>query len=161
MRGWSQVLYCSEYNSVLSPAEGSLVQSAETESTRQIAPSRLFDPQTFVRVCRDHDLLRSSQPQPDLSPETIRREFFASPVVCEMVGAAQQIEPAINPAMLRSAAVGSNLCELSRGRAYLSACEKVRGRKFTDVLLIDSAIASGDMRYLGELFGSLRARIPT
>jgi len=141
--------------------EGSLIDAAQSESTNQIPPSPLFDPQTFIRICKDGDFIAAGAAPPEPPPEAVREEFLANPVVREIVEAAHQIEPAIDLQTLRDAPVWSNTAgDLRPGRAYLRLCEIVRHRAFTDVVLTDAGISKRDMRYLGDVFDSLNELRP-
>jgi len=134
-----------------------LSRLARIESLNQIPPSPLFEPRTFLRLYRDSDFSRPAHEPLPFDEHQIRREFLDSPVLRELVEAARRLEPAIS--LNEATPAWSNAAGgLRLGAAYLRACEIVRNRRFSHVVLLDSSVAWQDMRYLADVFGFLESQ---
>ena len=78
---------------------GSLLTRADSISVRQISPSRLFIPSTFLRVCAEG--YRSYLNGEVKRESSDARAYIDSPIGRHQFWAANLIEPAIDPKLIR------------------------------------------------------------
>jgi hypothetical protein len=115
----------------------SMLASMNTVSTRQIPPTPLFEPATYIRICRESYYRRQTGDIPQVDPEALRRRFLDSPLVQEFILDANRIDPAVDPTRIATAPVMSNLVgDHALGEAYFEACRLVGRERFTDVVLV-------------------------
>jgi glycosyltransferase involved in cell wall biosynthesis len=137
----------------------SLLQSMDALSARQIPPSPLFVPTTYLRVCSGAGISVNSTHADALDLENIRKAFFKGRAMRELVDAARYIDPAIDMRDIENAPVMSNLIgDFRPGAAYLRACEIVGASVFTDVILVKENVAEEDFAYVKNLFNAIAAR---
>lgn len=133
-----------------------LLRQANALSARQIPPSRLFEPQTFLRLAADGYARYRKNPDlrddylPEVSP-------IRHPVIFEHVLAANRIEPQIDWRRLITVAQCTNLSfgDVRIGVAYYEICRLVATRTFDDVFLLPSFGIGGAERYLLHLIEAL------
>jgi glycosyltransferase involved in cell wall biosynthesis len=143
---------------------GSVLARANELSVRQIPPSPLFEPATFRRVARE-SYARTGRapaaftqaghmPQPsDLDRPTLRA----------LVKAANAIEPAIEPAIVRQGTFFSPVDEhlIGVGRAYYEICGSVEGAgPFDEVFLLPFEGTGGAETFLRNVMFALHAARP-
>jgi hypothetical protein len=114
----------------------SMLASMNRGSTRQIPPTPLFEPATWVRICRESYYRRQTGEVPQVDPEALRRRFLDSFLIREFILDANGIDPAVDPVPIASAPVMSNLVgDHALGEAYFEACRLVGRERFTDIVL--------------------------
>jgi glycosyltransferase involved in cell wall biosynthesis len=133
-----------------------LMRQATAISTRQIPPSLLFQPTTFLQLAangyarfRENPNLRDDY-LPELSP-------IHHPVIFEHILAANRIEPQIDWQRLVAAQWYTNLHfgDVRIGVAYYEICRIVATRTFDDVFLLPFFSAGGGERYLLNVIEAL------
>jgi hypothetical protein len=113
-----------------------MLASMNAGSVRQIPPTPLFDPPTYVRVCRESYYRRRLGDIPAVDPEALRRDFLANRSIRRSNIEANRIDPAIDPTSAIAAPVTSNLsADHALGEAYFEVCRRVGPQHFSDVIL--------------------------
>ncbi|MFC5082692.1 glycosyltransferase [Microvirga arabica] len=135
---------------------GSLLKSADALSIRQIPPTRLFEPLTYLEVsgrfharyfAKDAALNEVVTTQPNLlDVDRIQDKFrFAN-----------AIEPAISLEKYRSVPVmGNDVGTAPLGTAYYTLCDIIRGISFSDIFIVPFFSREGGVRYILSLMESL------
>jgi glycosyltransferase involved in cell wall biosynthesis len=137
---------------------GSLLEQANALSTRQIPPSRLFEPPVYRRVCaRAFAELKSGasnkRPERGLHLHSVRND----PVCRDLFAAANRIEPSIDLDRFAPRDCSTNLPgpDLTAGSAYFELCEAIGDRRFSDVFLVPWFTTGGAERYLASIIRAL------
>lgn len=126
---------------------------------REIPPSRLFAPPTFLRVCGP--FAERLERQGDHRATVPRRgaTLMRDPLAQEKIAAANRHEPAIKPAAIAGGGSMTYLdCDLRPALAYLRICEMVGEREFDEVFLLPYLTRGGADRYLLDVMAEI-ARI--
>jgi glycosyltransferase involved in cell wall biosynthesis len=138
----------------------SLLAQTERLSVRQIPASKLFDPEVFVKICREsvEDLRRGSKPQPKLKG----RDFFDDAVSRYLIAAANRIDPEIDlePFMNSEEYIVSRASRLEIGSAYFDICKSIGNKVFSHVFLTPWVTRGGADRYLVNIINTLASLKP-
>jgi Glycosyl transferase family 2 len=114
----------------------SLLLGMNITSTRQIPPTPLFEPATYLRACGPSFRRRQVEREAPADVDRIRSRFLHHPATREAVLDANAIDPAIDPKRIEDLPVLPNQHgDLSLGEAYYRACRLVGSLRFTDVVL--------------------------
>jgi glycosyltransferase involved in cell wall biosynthesis len=138
----------------------SLLNQADALSARQIPPSKLFEPKTYLEVCKPH----LAHLAPPISPDEINRsarDFLSADETQDLIAKAQAIEPEIQVWRYQHAPIWSNLpSDFAVGRAYHTICRALEGRVFDEVFLCPFVSRGGAERYLLALMEAMYQRTP-
>ena len=138
--------------------DGSLLEQANAVSMREIPPSRLFEPPTYLKVCARAfaELKRGTRTEPIAQQMNLHRTLD-DPVCRDLFTAANRIEPSIEFDRFGPAHFGTNLpdAKLTPGAAYYELCELVGDRRFSDVFLVPWFSTGGAERYLSSIIQAL------
>jgi len=144
---------------------GSLLEEANSNSTRQIPPCTLFDTRTWVRITADdYDRLASSGGLiPDIPEEQARYGRFQGSLLQAALMAANAIDPAIDPTWIQTARLGSNVDfrSVAVGIAYHEICKIIDGQQFDEIFLLPFISTGGADRYLRDVMQALYHISPT
>lgn len=136
-----------------------LLQNMNVISARQIPPTPLFEPATYLRICANAALASERATGGGQFLEEVRHGFLESPVIQALVEAARRIDPAIDLSHMKTAPVMSNTVgDLIPGAAYLQACKIVGASTFTDVLLADTTLPKEDVAHVTNVLTAIAAR---
>jgi glycosyltransferase involved in cell wall biosynthesis len=118
----------------------SLLHGMNATSVRQIPPSALFDPVTYIKICRSSYWGLRKGERPQINTAEMFKNFKDDSSIQTMVAAANEIEPAISLIKLEGAPLISNLAgDLTLGQAYYKACKIVMTERFDHVIVAGSA----------------------
>lgn len=127
----------------------SLLQSMRSISTRQIPPTPLFEPSTYLAACAADYLRRDELEEIHRRERPTMQDFFTNPLCLELARAANEIDPGIDISQARHGLGGSNLgIPLGPGLAYYQACKNVGRTTFTDVVLFPFITKGGGEKYI-------------
>ncbi|HEX8168858.1 MAG TPA: glycosyltransferase [Beijerinckiaceae bacterium] len=125
-------------------------------STRQIPPTPLFEPATYIRTCRESYYRRRLGQIPQVDPAELRSRFLDDPAIKELVLEANRIDPAVDPARIEAAPVMSNLVgDFALGEAYFQACRLVGNERFTDVVVATEIGPASPQRHCLDVCSAL------
>lgn len=145
--------------------EGSLLDQSNKLSTRQIPPCTLFEPETWVRVTREayERLAPFGGTRPDAPDGTGWGAVIDSAPHRAFIRAANAIDPAVNPSLLKASVFGSNLSGpgVAAGLAYHEICQIIGAQRFDEVFLLPFIATGGAERYLGDVMQGLYEMRPT
>ncbi len=134
-----------------------LLDAMNTATTRQIPPARLFVPEIYRHVCESCEYDSDRTLPLETHSNSIRNSFFESPVLRTLVREASLIEPEIALDNLRnSPGISNTHGNFARGAGYLSACELVGDRQFSDVLFWDGGVPEQGVIKLNHLIQAVR-----
>ena len=145
---------------------GSLMEQAHNQTTRQVLPCTLFEPQTWVRVTSDaYERLAPFGGARPHAPDSVgwRHVLDGAPHLA-FIRAANAIDPGIDPLTLRaSSTFSSNLNgpDLVAGLAYHEICQMVGSQRFDEVFLLPFITTGGAERYLADVMQALYDLRPT
>ena len=142
----------------------SLLNEANRTSARQIRPSTLFEPETYVRITTPYyaSLARFHGVRPDAPDGTGWGSVIDSPLHQAFIHAANAIDPAVHPRMLKQSAHNSNLSApyINVGLAYHEICLTIGRQHFDEVFLLPFIATGGAERYVGDVMHALYAMRP-
>ena len=135
--------------------KGSLLYNADRISARQIPPSRLFTPATFVRLFfGDADASQALLERP--LPPTRGSKVLEDPGYRDLIRRANAIDPAVDLGRYHWNCLGhfNNLADTSVGVAYYDACEIVGANTFDAVFLFPGSEPSDSLvNEIGDFAG--------
>jgi glycosyltransferase involved in cell wall biosynthesis len=137
---------------------GSLLEQANALSTRQIPPSRLFEPPIYRRVCARALAQRESEGGTKRADHGLNLHGVTNdPVFRDLFAAANRIEPLIELDRFAPRDCSTNLPDpdLAAGSAYFELCEAIGDRRFSDVFLVPWFSTGGAERYLASIIRAL------
>ncbi len=115
-------------------------------TARQIPPSDLFVPETFLRVCGAAAANFGGRFRA-VDYENVRRIFLDDPACRIAAHAANQIDPSVDWRQIQQGSAWVNYAgDLRAGAAYYRACALVRGHSFDHIILCDDASQSRRVR---------------
>lgn len=116
---------------------GSQMQESDRISARQIPPSRLFAPATFLRLFAG-EVGAHPPAMPRTEPPTRGVKVLEEPAYREMIRRINAIDPAVELGRYYWNCLGhfSNLMDVAPGVAYYHACEIVGSAEFDAVFLV-------------------------
>lgn len=130
----------------------SLFTKADAISVRHISPSILFTPSVYLRVCAE-SYRRYLNGGVRREPGDARR-YIDSAVGRQHFGAANLIEPAIDPKLNRQAGYCYSIATVSNlniGRRYYEICEKLGDQTYSDIFILPEFGADGVERYISNI----------
>ena len=134
----------------------SLLQKMGSFSTKQIPPTPLYDPCTYLSVCTADYLRRDELER--LSQQKIHStdEFFSNLVCLELTHAANAIDPGIDLSRMVQYVGGTNVAiPLAPGLAYYQACKLIGNARFSDVVLLPFLARAGGEKYILNVMDGL------
>ncbi len=139
---------------------GSLLRQANQVSVRQIPPSILFEPETYLRVCSDSAarLRRGVQRKPGLRGKA----RLGDPSCRFLLAAANRIEPRIEINYLQNGLTWfpANTSNLAIGQAYFDICCRVVGLQFSHIFLLPYFGVGGAERYFSNIINTIHGSRP-
>jgi glycosyltransferase involved in cell wall biosynthesis len=142
----------------------SLLSQANSVSVRQIPPSPLFEPSTFRRIAREAYVRTARAPSVFTQAcHTPTPADLDRPILRALVKAANAIEPAIVPALVRTGPFNSSVDEhvINVGRAYYEICGLVEhAGPFDEVFLLPFEGIGGAETFLRNLMFALHELRP-
>lgn len=127
---------------------------------RVVAFSNLHMPERFIDLCAEGYKHIDQYPLPPRA-EAMREEFYSRETLVDVIQAANAIDPSIRYDDLRSVPMGTNNHPSDRwGAAYYEVCEKIKGRKFTDVVLMPYFSLGGGEKYILQIISSIKSQWP-
>jgi glycosyltransferase involved in cell wall biosynthesis len=142
---------------------GSLMDQARNRTTRQILPSMLFEPRTWVHITRKAyerlAPLGACPRRPDAGWSTL---LDSAPHLA-FIQAANAIDPGIDPAILRASPFSSNVnqANITTAIAYHEICQLIGAQRFDEVFLLPFIARGGAERYVGDIMQALYDMRPT
>ncbi len=139
----------------------SLLQQANAISARQIAPSKLFEPLTWLERCKPY--IRAAQTTADtrLRAQPATRSILECPNIQKWVRQANNIESMIQMDRFVNSAIFTNAqSALDVGIAYYHICELLADLTFDNVFLFPFISKGGAEKYFLEVMHSLYRQFP-
>lgn len=133
----------------------SLLRQADKFSVKQIPPSRLFEPEIFLRTCSDSVERLRNRTLP--APKLRGKARLWDPSARLLIAAANRIEPLIELKYLEDGRSWLPLRapNLAIGQAYFEICRKLTGLRFDHVFLLPNFGVGGAERYFANIIVSL------
>lgn len=142
----------------------SLMDQASNRTTRQILPSMLFEPQTWVQITRKaYERLALLGERPHEPDGAGWHTLLDSAPHAAVIRAANAIDPGIDPATLRASPFSSNFKEsdITAAVAYHEICQLIGAQRFDEVFLLPFIATGGAERYVGDIMQALYDMRPT
>lgn len=136
---------------------GSLLKAADVMSVRQIPPTRLFEPETFLKLSRryEQDRAMGAEQLRSAPPQTMRWSID-DPSIKDFIWRANAIEPSILAEKYAACQILRNFTQdYPLGTAYLDLCAVVRDRDFSDVFLLPFMPRGGAEKYFVSLMEAM------
>jgi glycosyltransferase involved in cell wall biosynthesis len=142
---------------------GSLMDQASNHTTRQILPSMLFEPQTWVQITRkayERFALGKRPQEPDGASWAT---LLDSDRHLASIRAANAIDPGIDPVILRGSPFSSNLdnSDVTAAMAYHEISQLIGAQRFDEVFLLPFIATGGAERYVADVMQVLYHLRPT
>lgn len=133
---------------------GSLLRQSNSISTKQIPPSKLFDPETYVVVSEKYNI--------DLSTTSrLSDDLFENNRLMNLMDKANTIEPQINKiAYKNSIQYNSSMYSKHVGKAYFDIAKLITNKKFDEVFLFPFISKGGAEKYLLEIINRISIIYP-
>jgi glycosyltransferase involved in cell wall biosynthesis len=139
----------------------SLLQLANTLSTRQIPPTQLFKPFVYLDVCKKY-LNIATRPL-DMRQMTVEsaQAILSRPNITRWLQRANTIDPSISLQRFQCTLPFNNMpSSLASGIAYYRLCDLLEGLKFDDVFLFPFVSRGGAEKFFLEILSSLHHQFP-
>lgn len=135
---------------------GSLLRQANHLSVRQIPPSRLFEPETYLEVCAQ---AAAHGRDVEFTPQFRGKAILENPVYQHLVAAANRIDPKIDLDRLRRGGefFAVTATDLAPGKAYADLCASLIDQRFAHVFLFPHFGVGGAERYFVNLLAALES----
>lgn len=138
---------------------GSLLQRANSETSRLTPRSRFFEPETFAKLAWVEFVAPDRQKMSCTPFKT--DQFMSLPGVADILAAANRIDPAISMGILQHKEASTNFAAPGpAARAYFEVCQQIAGDSFTDILLVPFFAKGGAEKYILSVVGALRELRP-
>ncbi len=136
---------------------GSLLKAADTLSVRHIPPTRLFEPDTFLKLSRRYERDRATgAEQTRFAVPWTKQWSVDDPVIKDFISRANAIDPSISAEKYAACQIYRNFTqEYPLGTAYLDLCTLVRDRDFSDVFLLPFMPRGGAEKYFVSLMETM------
>ena len=141
----------------------SLGSAAYNVSVRHPMLSAYHEPRQFLSLCdKDFAAYRGKRVF-EYDHAQVRRDVLSDRVMLELIHAANQIDPAIDPEQLPNCPVLASIDSrwLPAGAAYYRACQQIADLKFSDVFLLPFLTTGGADKYILEFISALTRIDPT
>lgn len=135
-----------------------LLKQANSISANAIPPSKLFEPQTFLRLAAQG--YERFKREPSWRDRLIPQQTdINNPVIFDLFVAANRIEPQIHWAQIAGSPAYNNLSfgDVRVGVAYYEMCQIIGTKKFDDVFLLPFLGVGGAERYFLDIMHELDA----
>ena len=140
---------------------GSLLSQGNRVSVQQIPPSPMFQPVRYREICAPWMERPEAQGAFRSAVRCMGKAILDDPVCTELLIAANEIDPAINPRRLADSEYFNYLeSDTATGAAYYRICELVGERQFDEVFLLPFMTAGGADRYILDVMTELAAQDP-
>lgn len=131
-----------------------------------LAPTRLFEPETFVGACRDdveaYALGTRRTPRRLNDNAALRDALLGDQAALAMLEAAGRIEPMISPDIVaRAVPYSVRFNHPEAGLAYFRLCEIVGAQRFTDVFIVPYFLHGGAEKYVRQIIGAMTRLNPS
>lgn len=136
---------------------GSLTESTSAISVRQAPPSRLFDPEVYLRTCAAFADSGGGR------PITIKgKTRLEEPLFQYLIASANHIEPqiALNKFRWNRDWCAASPADLAIGRVYYETCAKVVGLTFDHIFLFSNVGVGGAERYFNNILKGIAETEP-
>lgn len=141
--------------------QGSLLRQANALSARQIAPSDLFTPETYLAACSGYKKIIQSLSDSRFRSHRPGKSILERTNIRGWVRQANKIEPSIQLSLYENCAIFSNAQHpLDCGIAYYHACSMLGYLDFDDVFLFPFISRGGAEKYFIELMGAMHRLSP-
>ncbi|MGO4707150.1 glycosyltransferase family 2 protein [Microvirga sp. 2MCAF38] len=132
---------------------GSLVRAAAATSTKQISPTKLFEPDVYLKVCAPYYAALSRMAETWTRAAPAYSDPLTDKEIIRIVQAANAIEPEIDLPKFKQLQTYSNASShLEAGLAYYEICEVAMGKCFREVALLpDASLSEASTRVLDAL----------
>jgi len=119
--------------------------------------SAYHEPCKFLWVCEKDFIAYRGKRVFEYDHAQVRRDVLSNPVLLELIHAANQIDPAIDPERLPSCPVLASIDSrwLPAGAAYYRACQQIADLKFSYVFLLPFLTTGGADKYILEFIAAL------
>jgi glycosyltransferase involved in cell wall biosynthesis len=136
---------------------GSLLKSADAMSVRQIPPTRLFEPETFLKLSRRYEQDRVTGAEQTRSAVPPAKGWSINdPSIRDFISRANAIEPSISAEKYTAGPISRNFNQdYPLGTVYLDLCSLVRDRDFSDVFLLPFIPRGGAEKYFLSLMETM------
>jgi len=139
----------------------SLLQQANAISARQIAPSKLFEPLTWLERCKPYMREIQASTNIHLRAQPATRSILDCPNIQKWVRKANSIESMIQMDRFVNSAIFTNAqSALDAGIAYYNICELLADLTFDNVFLFPFISKGGAEKYFLEILHSLYRQYP-
>ncbi|WP_230532561.1 glycosyltransferase [Microvirga roseola] len=137
---------------------GTLFRSADAISVRQIPPTRLFEPVTYLRLTKPYYDRLSTEGASHERSSLIARDFLEDQILQDAARHANEIDPSIVLSRYRDETIPviRNHTESSPlGIAYYGICEVVGDKGFSDLFLFPFMSRGGAEKYFASLMEAI------
>jgi glycosyltransferase involved in cell wall biosynthesis len=135
---------------------GSLLRSADALSSRQIAPSKLFEPARFIELHADWEARRSRVAVNDVSASELRDDTLKRSDIQVEFELAGKLEPEITLAKFKGVPFWFNHQNGTRaGQVYLDAARIINGCDFSDVFFFPFLSKGGAEKYVLQVIRAI------
>ncbi|MGF9763599.1 glycosyltransferase [Microvirga sp. 0TCS3.31] len=141
----------------------SLFRSAHAISVRQIPPTRLFDPTTYLRLSEPYYNRMATSSSRHAGSSAIARDFLNGKTLQDSAKNANAIDPSIVLSRYRDETVPviRNHTDYSPlGMAYYDICQVLGDRAYSDVFLFPFMSRSGAEKYFASLMEAIFRKDP-
>ena len=135
---------------------GSLLKSADALSIRQIPPTRLFKPLTYLEISEPYHERFLAEAAAAKEPDTRQPNLLETDHIQSKIRSANVIEPAVSLERYRGAPVLENSIGASPiGTAYYTLCDIVRDKSFSDIFIVPFFSRGGGEKYILSLMEAM------
>lgn len=135
---------------------GSLLKSADALSIRQIPPTRLFKPLTYLKISRPYHERFFADVAATQKAGTMQPSFLDSDHIQAKVRSANAIEPAVSFERYRGVPVmGNSMGIPPLGTAYYTLCDILRDKSFSDIFIVPFFSRGGGEKYILSLMEAM------
>lgn len=127
---------------------GSLLKSADALSIRQIPPTRLFEPPTYLKISGPYHERFAADAAVAKEADTKQPSLLEIDHIQAKIQSANAIEPAVSLETYRGVPVMGNYMGIPPlGSAYYTLCDIVRDKTFSDIFIVPFFSRGGGEKY--------------
>ncbi|MVW71371.1 glycosyltransferase [Bordetella sp. 15P40C-2] len=135
---------------------GSLLRSADALSSRQIAPSKLFEPARFIQLHREWEARHGRVAVSDMSASELRDDTLKRSDIQAEFELAGRLEPEITLAKFKGVPFWFNHQNgTAAGQVYLDAATIIDGCNFSDVFFFPFLSKGGAEKYVLQVIRAI------
>jgi glycosyltransferase involved in cell wall biosynthesis len=135
---------------------GSLLKSADALSIRQIPPTRLFEPLTYLEVSRPYYERFFAEDAVSKEAYTTQPNILNNKHVQTKIRSANAIEPAVYLERYRGIPVmGNHIGIPPLGTAYYTLCDILQNKSFSDIFIVPFFSRGGGEKYILSLMEAM------